>query len=271
MITSPANEQVKRIRRLQERKERERTGLFFLEGIRIVAEAAERGEAFETLIVSPDRLQSDFAWKLVENLRRNGTPILEVSSLVFERLSQKEGPQGIAAVVHQRWMPLGAVSVENGKPWVALDSVADPGNLGTILRTLDAVGGAGVILLDQSTDPYDPSCVRASMGALFDLHLVRTSFEQFRDWMKRQTGVALIGTSGAAKQDYHDFPYPSRLVLLMGSERLGLQPYHLELCDEVVRIPMVGRSDSLNLAVATAVVLYEIFNQQRQKSLGVMP
>lgn len=270
MITSPANEQVKRIRRLQERKEREKTGLFFVEGIRIVAEAVERQENFETVIVSPERLQSEFAWKLVEKLRRQGVSILEVNSLVFERLSQKEGPQGIAAVIHQRWMPLDSVEVEQGKIWVALDSVADPGNLGTILRTLDATGGAGVILLDQSTDPYDPSCVRASMGALFDLHLVRTSFNQFRSWMKEHPDVALIGTSGNAHQDYHKFPYPSRMILLMGSERFGLQPHHVELCNEMVRIPMVGKSDSLNLAVATAVVLYEIFNQRRQNSSGAV-
>lgn len=271
MITSPANEQIKRIRRLQDRKEREKNGLFFIEGIRIVAEAVERNEIFDTIIVSPERLQSEYAWKLVENLRGRGTPVLEVSSQVFERLSQKEGPQGIAAVVRQRWTALGSVHVEQGKPWVALDSVADPGNLGTIMRTLDAVGGSGVILLDQSTDPYDPSCVRASMGALFDLSLVRASFDQFRTWMKNQNDVRLIGTSGASHQDYHFYSYPSKMVLLMGSERLGLQPHHLELCDEVVRIPMVGKSDSLNLAVATAVVLYEIFNQYRQNLSGVVP
>ncbi|HEX2979947.1 MAG TPA: RNA methyltransferase [Anaerolineaceae bacterium] len=146
--------------------------------------------------------------------------------------------------------------------WVALDSVADPGNLGTILRTNDAVGGAGVILLDHSTDPYDVTAVRASMGAVFSQRLVRASLSEFAAWKQRHS-VAVIGTSDAAKMDYHQTHYPSPMVLLMGSEREGLTPQHIAICDLMVAIPMVGRSDSLNLAVATAVVLYEMFNQGR--------
>ena len=169
--------------------------------------------------------------------------------------------------MRQRWKKLEEIdfplrSGVSSSTWVALDSVADPGNLGTIMRTHDAVGGEGIILLDQSTDPYDPSAARASMGALFTQSLVKASFAQFREW-KQQVGVPVIGTSDAAAVDYTAYRYPARMVLLMGSERQGLQDHHLALCDEVVSIPMAGRSDSLNLAVATAVVLYEIFNQRR--------
>jgi TrmH family RNA methyltransferase len=172
-------------------------------------------------------------------------------------------------VVRQRWLPLGEARLEASddlasNTWVVLDSVADPGNLGTILRTHDAVGGMGVILLDQSTDPYDPSAVRGSMGALFTQSLARAKFSEFAEW-KRRRGYAVIGTSDKAKVDYHSYEYPPALVLLMGSERQGLQEHHLALCDEVVGIPMLGKSDSLNLAVATAVVLYEILNQRRDK------
>ena len=161
-------------------------------------------------------------------------------------------------MVRQNWLPLERVTPQPGETWVALDAVADPGNLGTILRVNDAVGGRGVILLDHSTDPYDPGAVRASMGSLFSQVLVRAVFEEFAAW-KLRIGVPLIGTSGAADQDYHASVYPEKMVLLMGSERQGLQEHHLALCDALVSIPMRSRAaDSLNLAVATAVVLYEV-------------
>ncbi len=273
MITSLANEKIRAIRKLHERKARQESGLFTIEGLRIVAEALEQAEAgrvkIETLVVAPELLKSSFGRDLVAEQASKGAAVLEVSAEVFDRISLKEGPQGLAAVVQQRWLPLrDARLAENrvtgSRTWVALDAVADPGNLGTILRTHDAVGGQGVILLDQSTDPYDPSSVRGSMGAVFTQRLVRASFEEFAEW-KRSYGYPVIGTSDKARVDYHAFRYPQALVLLMGSERQGLQEHHLALCDEVVSIPMLGKSDSLNLAVATAVVLYEILNQRREK------
>jgi len=166
-------------------------------------------------------------------------------------------------VLRQQWITLEQVNVQPGEIWVALDEVADPGNLGTILRTSDAVGGKGVILLDHATDPYDPTAIRASMGALFSQALVKAGLDEFARW-KGQRGAALIGTSGAAQRDYRQVSYPDGVVVLMGSEREGLSEKHIALCDQIVRIPMVGRSDSLNLAVATGVVLYEIFNQRRK-------
>lgn len=265
MITSTANSQIKEIRRLRERKERQATGLYYIEGLRIVGEAVQQGERIETLIVAPELLVSDFGRKLVQGHREQGGQILEVSQQVFQNFSLKEGPQGIAAILAQHWTSLADATVQPGDCWVVLDSVADPGNLGTILRTSDSTGCRGVILLDQSTDPYDPSCIRASMGALFNQKLVKAGFEDFAAW-KRATGIQVVGTSDKAQQNYHSFVYPQKLALLMGSERQGLQPRHLDLCDAVVRIPMVGISDSLNLAVATAIVLYEVFNQKQEET-----
>jgi TrmH family RNA methyltransferase len=268
LITSLSNERIKAIRKLQDRKTRRESGLFFVEGLRIVAEAVEQAAAgraqIDTLIASPELLKSEYGQKLIAEQGARGVPLLEVSADVFQRISAKEGPQGIAAVMRQRWQSLEDVQLQPGDLWVALDSVADPGNLGTILRTLDAVGGRGVILLDQSTDPYDPAAVRGSMGALFTCELVSASFEDFAAW-KRSRGVALFGTSDKAPADYHACRYPDPLVVLMGSERQGLSEPALALCDAVVSIPMRGQSDSLNLAVATAVILYEILNQRRDK------
>ena len=138
-----------------------------------------------------------------------------------------------------------------------------PGNLGTILRCCDAVGCAGVILLGKATDPYDPACVRASMGALFTQRFVRCTPEEFMAW-KQKHGCLLVGTSPHAGDDYQKATYPAPVVLFMGSERKGLPPEFQTLCDRMVRIPMIGSSDSLNLAMATSVLLYEVFNQRRQ-------
>jgi TrmH family RNA methyltransferase len=202
LITSTANERIKFIRRLQERKAREETGLFFIEGLRIVAEAVQQGAPIQTLVAAPDLLKSSFGRELVKKCQSEGIEVIEVNSQVFERLSMKEGPQGLAAVVRQGFSKLEEVEFRfsdrlASRTWVALDAVADPGNLGTILRTHDGVGGEGVILLDQSTDPYDPSSARASMGALFTQRLVKSTFSNFAQW-KKQMNIPLIGTSGTA-------------------------------------------------------------------------
>jgi TrmH family RNA methyltransferase len=260
IISSTTNARIKQIRSLSHRRERERTGLFFIEGIRIVSEAIQMGAEIDTLISAPDLLKSQFAVELLSKARNQGIPCLEVTPEVFKTLSVKEGPQGLGAVVHQRWERLDAVRLGNELCWVALDSAQDPGNIGTILRTSDAVGSRGLILLGNCADPYDPSALRASMGALFSQGLAKASFSEFVHW-KRQHSYTVVGTSGAATLDYRQASYTSPLVLLMGSEREGLSTEQQALCDIMVRIPMVGRSDSLNLAVATGVVLYEIFYQ----------
>lgn len=262
--TSPANQKVKLIRKLHERKYRESSGLYYIEGLRIVAEAVQLNASLEYLVVSPELLTSDFGRSVAQTASKQGLPVIEVSPDTFKSFALKDGPQGIGAVVKQTWVPLDQIQWVRGENWVALDAVQDPGNLGTILRTNDAVGGTGIILLDHSTDPYDPSSVRGSMGAVFSQKLVKSDIDHFSTW-KRQRHYELVGTSGGAAQDYHHFSYPDPCILLMGSEREGLDERHLQLCDNIIKIPMVGRSDSLNLAIATAVVLYEIFDQRRDK------
>lgn len=264
MITSKSNYQIKQIRKLRNRKQRRQNGLFYIEGLHIVAEAIHQNAKLDVIIVAPEILVSDFGWQMVRSQCEHGVAVLEVSKDVFKHISLKDRPQGVAAVVKQLWIPLEEARITTDATWVVLDSIQDPGNLGTIIRTQDAVGGVGVILLDHATDPFDPTAVRASMGAIFTQQLVKTSFDEFASW-KRSHAQPLIGTSDGAQVDYQAVTYPSSLLLLMGSERQGLQECHIQLCDELVSIPMIGRSDSLNLAVATAIVLYEIFNQRRKR------
>lgn len=257
LITSRANPAIKDIRALRERKERDRSGAFFIEGIRLVVEAAQLNAEMTTLVIAPELLKSDVARQVIAQQRERGVPVLEVSADVFDSLSHKEGPQGIGAVVRQRWQPLESLSAADAWCWVALDEPQDPGNIGTILRTADAVGCGGVMLLGHSADPYDPSALRASMGAIFSQRLIKTSFADLLSWA-RTNGVMLVGTSDRGAVHYRAAAYRFPLVLLMGSEREGLSAEQQAACDVMARIPMTGRSDSLNLAVATGVMLYEL-------------
>ncbi len=262
LITSRSNLAIKTIRSLRDRKERDRAGLFFVEGIRLVVEAVQTGADIEMMVVAPELLKSQVALDAVASARQSNREltVIEVSLDVFESLSQKDGPQGIGAVVRQRWEPLRQVRIGDELCWVALDEPQDPGNVGTILRTADAVGCAGVILLDHSADPYDPAALRASMGAIFTQRLVRARFDDLLTW-KQENDYRLVGTSDRGSTDFRSATFCFPLVLLMGSEREGLSVDQQVACDMMVRLPMKGRSDSLNLAVATGVMLYELLYQ----------
>lgn len=262
-ITSLSNPAVKEIRALRQRKERDRTGLCLADGIRLVGEAVQVGAGVEAIVAAPQLLRSTFAQELIANRGRE-VAYLEVSPQVFGSLSARDRPQGLAAVVRQRWEPLEQVRLAADHCWVVLDGPQDPGNLGTIARTSDAVGGAGIILLGDTADPYDPATLRASMGAIFSQRLVRATRSEFANW-KRRWAYTVVGTSDAAAAEYRSVDYQPPLLLLMGGEREGLPAEQQAMCDLVVRIPMAGRSDSLNLAVATALVLYEISHQQRTR------
>ena len=264
LIASPRNPRIMQIRKLATRKERSRSGLFFAEGIRLVAEAIRSGSEIASLIVAPELLTSDFAHDLLARQVGPDVPRLEVTAVVMQSLSARQHPQGLAAVVHQRWHSLTTVRPGDELCWVALDAPQDPGNVGTILRTLDAVGGAGLILLGDATDPYHPAAVRASMGAICTQRLVRTTFADLCAW-KQAHGYRLVGTAVTATRTYDAVSYAAPLILLMGSEREGLSAAQAAACDDLLRLPMVGRVDSLNLAVSTGVVLYEMF-RQRQRS-----
>jgi RNA methyltransferase, TrmH family len=262
-ITSTSNPKIKRIRKLADRKERASEGVYLAEGLRIVIEAIQTGQPLETLVIAPELMKSNPGDALVrEYLAAHPEHVIEVSADVFRSFSVKDGPQGVAALLQPVWKPLESTQPGDADFYVALDEVADPGNLGTILRTADAAGARGVFLIDQCTDPYDPAALRAGMGAHFALQLVRASFAEFKAW-KEQTSIHLVGTSDRAKANYREVVYPSPVVVLMGSEREGLEERHFELCDQVVSIPMGGRGDSLNLAVATGIMLYEIRHQVR--------
>ena len=257
----PLPEVVKQVRQLRSRQERERTGTYYIEGARIVAQAVQAGAEITLGVVAPELLQGTHAIETIQALRATGAPIVELGVSAFEGISFKENLQGIGAVVRYHSEGLDAIFPEEKRIWVALDNVGNPGNLGAIMRTCDAVGGAGLILLGDTTDPFHPAAVRASMGSLFALRMVRARFDEFVRWKSAQ-GYAIVGTTPDVEQEYRQVEYPPRPILLMGSERLGLSPQQQAACHLLVRIPMIGTCDSLNLGVATSIVLYEMFHQR---------
>ena len=258
LITSPSNPLLKQARALRQKKARDESGLFLVEGILHVGEAAEAGWEFETLLYAPERLKSEFGLRLVAKLAGDGIRCQPVSESGFESFAEKENPQGIAALVHKKSRSLDAFSPENFRFAAALVSAQDPGNIGTILRTLDAVAADGLILLGSGADPYHPSVVRASMGALFSKPFAQASFDEFVRWAKGG-GYRLIGASARGNIDYRAIRLDARpTILLLGSEQKGLSPEQIAACDDLVSLPMRGRASSLNLAVAAGILLYAL-------------
>jgi RNA methyltransferase, TrmH family len=273
LITSRTNPKIKFVRALRQRKAREESGVFLVEGIRHVGEAVQAARdrshpgpqpQIEQILYAPQLLTSDFARQLVAEEEARGVPCYPTSPEVFAALAEKENPQGLIAVVRQPSLALSDLDPQRF-PWgVALVQPQDPGNLGSILRTIDAVGASGLILLDSSVDAYHPSAVRASMGTIFWYPVVSASFEAFASWA-RQHGYHVFGTSARGAVDYREVPaYPVPRLLLMGSEREGLSARHMEVCELLVRLPMLGRASSLNLGVATGVFLYAMLGAKLQ-------
>lgn len=263
IISSRSNPKIKQVRALHNRKERQATRLFLVEGIRHVGEATQAGAKIQSIIYAPELLSSDFAHQVIQKQSAGGVPCYAVTAEVFDSLAGKENPQGILAVVHQPQSNLDCLTREDFAWGVALVAPQDPGNLGAILRTVDAVGASGLLLLDSSVDAYHPSAVRASMGTLFWYPVVTAAFAEFAGWA-RGRGYHIYGTSTHGSTDYRAISsYQKPCILLMGSEREGLTPQQAVACDQLIRLPMHGHATSLNLAVATGVMLYSMLERFR--------
>ncbi len=261
--TSDAGTILADIRQLQHHREsRDSRGLHYIEGVRNFVQAVDAGIKFRTLIVSKALLRASLAQKLVRRLRRASTPCLYVTPEQFRAVARLERASGIGAIVSQHWSRLHRAPPRGGLCWLALTRVRSPGNLGSLLRTSVATGGSGLIVIGRNIDPFEPAVVRASMGAVFQQRIVRCGCRAFQHWVRRHR-CQVIGASPDADQPYHRMHYRRPTVLLLGDERRGLSQAQRELCTATVHIPMVGDVDSLNLAVAGSLMLYEVFRTRR--------
>lgn len=257
-VTSAANPLVKTLKALHAKKGRSETGLFLAEGARLASEAAELGVWPDIMAFSGAAMERRQVAALVEEADSRGVRCIEMNEALLAQIAKRDNPQTVIGAYRQHAASLDDLS---GDLFVALEGVRDPGNLGTILRTADSAGANGVILINQTCDPFSVEAVRASMGSIFAMPFARVSFEDFNAW-RRARGLALIGASlkGTVPHDAGDATQPS--VLLMGNEQSGLPPEIETACDTLARIPMKGRADSLNLASATAIMLYDIWRRR---------
>lgn len=257
-ITSAANPQIKTLKSLHMKKGRAETGLFLAEGARLAVEAADLGVWPEILVFSPAALSRDQVRTLLGQAEARRVHLIETNEGVLAQISKRDNPQTVIGAYKQRLTPLQEIS---GDTIVALEGIRDPGNLGTILRTADSTGAGGVILVGESCDPFSVEAVRASMGSLFAMKLARASFEDLLSF-KKERSASMMGLSlkGAALDA--DRPAPARAIVLMGNEQSGLPPEMEAACDLLVKLPMRGRADSLNLAIATGVMLYDLWRRR---------
>ena len=256
-ITSLANPLVKEIRGLALPKNRKASGLFVAEGLKLVADAVDAGWAIRTLVHADTVGHQPLVKRLAATARGGGATVLAVSEAVLGKISRRDNPQTVLGVFEQRTLAAKAIRPGADAVWVALESVRDPGNLGTIVRTVDAAGASGVMLIGDTVDPFSIEAVRATMGSIFNVALCRLRQAEFATIAGGWPGM-VVGTHLAATVDYRDAPYRTPVLLIMGGERAGLSADIARLCKPLVRIPMAGRADSLNLAVATGVMLFEI-------------
>ncbi len=258
LITSRSNPKVKQAHALRQHKARQASGLFLVEGIRHVGEAVEAGALIDTIYYAPDLLKSEFGLQLVGGQEQAGIPCYALPPEVFASIAEKENPQGILAVVRQRPARLEQLHPHNFDWGVALVSPQDPGNLGTILRAIDAAGASGLILLDEGVDPYHPTRYAPAWGPYSGTRSRNASFGEFTGWASEH-GYHIYGTSTHASLDYRQVQsYARPRILLMGSEREGLSPAQAAVCEQMIRLPMRGPATSLNLGVATGIFLYSM-------------
>lgn len=256
-ISSLGNPIVKEIRALSLKKNRDRSGRFLAEGLKLIIDAVDLGWQIKTLIYAASARNNPAIETIAARTVAQGGLVLVVSEKVLGAITRRDNPQMVCGVLAQRYADLADFAPLAGQTYVALDRVRDPGNLGTIIRTADAAGASGVILVGDSTDPFSLETIRATMGSVFAVPIARTDVAGFLAWHRKRNAF-VVGTHLAGAVDYRSIDYTDKAtVVLMGNEQAGLPPSLADACDVLALIPQAGRADSLNLAVATGIMLFE--------------
>ena len=263
-ITAFSNDTVKLLRSLRDKKARRSSGLFLAEGLRILTEAREEGRLPEILAFSLAGSQHPLAQKLIAAVEAAGGDCIECPPDLLSKMSGKDNAQMLLGAFRQPDTSLASLDRSKADLWFVGEKLRDPGNIGTILRTGDAVGAAGLILVDDCADPFAVETVRASMGAMFTQQLAQAPWDEFLSWLRAGKGQ-LVGTSLQTDHDYRDAPYEAPCFLLIGNESQGLPEAYEAQCDLLVKIPMAGKADSLNAAIAAAVTAFEVRHAWRNR------
>ena len=256
-ISSFSNDTVKRLRSLRDKKARRGEGLFLAEGLRILAEARDMGRLPEIIACSDKGQVHPLAATIIAECEAAGGDVIVTSPDILSKMSGKDNPQAILGAFRQPDTSLSAIDRSASPLWLVAQALRDPGNIGTILRTGDATGAGGLILVDDCADPYSVEAVRASMGAIFTQTVAIATWDEFVPWLRAGPGQ-LVGTSLNTSVDYLDASYEQPCFVLIGNESQGLPPDYETACDLLVKLPMLGRADSLNAAVAAAVMAFAV-------------
>ncbi len=256
-ITGFSNPTVKFLRSLRDKKHRRREGKFLAEGLRLLTDARECGHLPEMLIMAEEREPHPLLAALEADVERAGGEIIETTPDILAKITGKDNPQTVAGVFAEFDTSLAALDRSSAPIWLVAQALRDPGNLGTMLRTGDAVGAGGLILLDDSADPFSVEAVRASMGAIFTQAVATARWDEFLSWLRSGPGQ-LVAASLREAVPYRGAPYQAPCFVLVGNESRGLPEDYEAACDLRVTMPMRGRADSLNAAVAGAVLAYEV-------------
>ena len=255
-ITGFSNPTVKFLRSLRDKKHRRQEKRFLAEGLRLLTDARTSGKLPETLVMATGRESHPLLAALETDVLAAGGEVIEMDEAILAKVTGKDNPQAVAGVFAEFDTRLATIDRSSAKIWLVAQALRDPGNLGTMLRTGDAVGAGGLILLDDCADPFSVEAVRASMGAVFTQAVVQARWEEFEGWLREAEGQ-LVAASLRDAQDYRHAPYAAPCFLMVGNESRGLPEAYEMACDLRVTMPMRGRADSLNAAVAGAVLAYE--------------
>lgn len=256
LITGFSNPTVKFLRSLRDKKHRRREGKFLAEGLRLLTDARASGRLPELLVMARGRDDHPLLAALEADVVAAGGEVIETGEDILEKITGKDNPQAVAGVFAEFDTGLATLDRAAAPIWLVAQAMRDPGNLGTMLRTCDAVGAGGLILLDDCADPFSVEAVRASMGAIFTQRLARARWEEFLPWLRAGPGQ-LVAASLREAVPYRGAPYAAPCFLMVGNESRGLPEDYEIACDLRVTIPMRGRADSLNAAIAGAVLAYE--------------
>ena len=262
-ITGYSNPTVKFLRSLREKKHRKASGKFLAEGLRLLTDARECGHLPETLVLSSARDPHPLLAELERDVMAQNGDIIETSPDILSKITGKSNAQTVVGVFAEFDASLAGLDRNSADIWLVAQELRDPGNLGTMLRTCDAVGAGGLILIDDCADPFSVEAVRASMGAVFTVGIARAKWEEFVPWLRSAANGSsgqLVAASLRDAVPYRGASYQSPCFVLVGNESQGLPEAYEAECDLRVTMPMRGRADSLNAAVAGAVLAYEVLD-----------
>jgi len=260
-ISSLQNDRIKNLVKLRSRRSRDQQGIFLAEGYRAISRALEKDVVPKEIYFSPDWFLGENETALLEEAQSRGAKLFEISKIAFEKVAYRERPEGLIGVIPQWSYSIKDLRLSKPPFLLVVESIEKPGNLGTILRSADAAGVDAVICCDSVTDLYNPNVVRSSTGVLFSMPTVMTSSDETIEWL-RENGIRSIAATPHASQLYTETKLTGPVALIMGSEQFGLSEKWLNACDEQTRIPMAGQADSLNVAMATLITLFEAVRQR---------